>query len=89
MKESAGVPRVMKHLQHPGMDEASPDPLPFAHPTTQSSREQQALLPEVSDSRAAGAGAFIGVEQGPQCILDLAIWIEDHPALRIVDQSDG
>ena len=89
MEENAGVPRVMKHLQYPRTDERLPEQLTFVHTTTQSSPEQQALLTEVSDGRAAGADVFIGDEQGPQRILDLAIWIEDYLILRIVDQSDG
>ena len=40
------------------------------------------------DRRRARAGALKGGEQKPQCVLDLAVRIQDHSALRVVDQSD-
>src|SRR5262245_60919266 len=89
VEEGAGVPRVMQHLQHPRMDERSPDQFAFAEPAPQPPWEQQALFPEVLDRRRARAGALKGGEQDPQRILDLAIRIQDDLALRVVDQADG
>src|SRR5271157_322643 len=78
----------MQYLQHPRMNERPPDQFPFAKPTTQPPREQQTLSPEVLDRRRARAGAIIGGEQQPQRVLDLAIRIQDHAVLRVVDQSN-
>jgi hypothetical protein len=87
--ESPGVARIVQDFQGLLEVQRNPNQVALAHARVDAAWERESFLVEMPDNRAGRAFAAEDVEEGRQCLLHLAVRIEDHAIVVVIDQSGG
>ena len=70
------------------MCEWTPHQVAFCRTRANAPWKEKFLLREVPDNAACRAGATIGLEDQPDRLLDLLVWIKDYAIQRVVHEPD-
>src|ERR1700739_3442639 len=87
--KNSGVSRIVQHAQYMAVLKPAPDYISLSGTRMNASREQYAGVAKIPDRRHCRPSSLKGIEQQADRTLNLLIWIQNHPAHRIICETDG